>query len=124
MDDINLLREYLVDAPIVLKDNVRPLRISAQADAAYWFERSPNENEFLYAEVSLTHGGEPDKKPIRLNPDLLDQLKEVNLTFTFSVSRINTKSGEPILVYSKPNLSAAGGKRRVSVIQSQKEAKE
>ena len=121
-DDINILREYVIDSPIILKDSVRPLRISEQAQVAYWFERCANEGEFNYCEVSLVNDGEPEKKTIRLNPDLQKQLTEANLTFTFSLARINTKEGEPILVYSKPKLDGRG-KKRVSIIQTQKEAK-
>ena len=100
------------------KDNVRPLNISEQATVAYWFEASKSD-ELIYCEVSLTEDHEPRRTTIRNSRDLEDQLRDPEMTFTFTLARINTKQGEPILVYSKPTLAVKemlSGGRRTSVM--------
>ena len=111
-DSIKMLREYVIDKPIVPIDNVRPLHISEQAECAYWFEVN-NMQELVYCEVSLLHEGEPLRSSLREVHELKEQLKNPEMTFTFTLNRINTKLGEPILVYSKPK--DAGSRKRVSV---------
>lgn len=94
-------REYTIEEPYAPRENIRPLHVSEQAECAFWFETN-NLSELVYCEVSLTEDSQPTKTPIRLNSDLQSLLREPDKIFTFTLARINTKNGEPLLVYSKP----------------------
>ena len=53
-----MIKEYTIDKPFAIKDNIRPVTISEQAEVAFWFERNEN-NEPVYTEVSLVDPAEP-----------------------------------------------------------------
>ena len=64
-----MIKEYTIDKPFATKDNIRPVTIAEQAEVAFWFERSEN-NEPVYTEVSLVDPAEPTKVIIRMNEEL------------------------------------------------------
>lgn len=115
------MREHIVDYPYAPSDNIKPLNISEQAKVAFWFERNDKSGELMYCEIPID-GEVPAesiaKTKIRLNDDLSALLSDSKKTFFYSLARINTADGEPILVFSKPKAQAVPGARRVSVLES------
>ena len=119
LDTISMAREYTIDAPFAVKDNLRPLHISEHAECAFWFERSERD-EVVIAEVSLREPAEPTKTNLRLATELGELLNDPMRTYSFSLTRINTSDGEQMLVYSKPSSKVSGGGG--GLLKSQREA--
>ena len=123
-DRIEVLQEHTVDTPYCASDNIKPLNISEQAKVAFWFERNDKSGELMYCDISL-EGEVPaekvEKTKIRLNDNLTALLSDSKKTFFYSLSRINTADGEPILVFSKPKAEATAGAKHFSMLASHHE---